>query len=142
MDESEIKKNNKMIATFMGYHYIPLDQNREIVPGWWKLGVNPIPACYGKKMNHGNYLGRNANELYYDRNWEWLMAVCEKIEKLGYIIHIISDDMNTETTIEESGYQYITHAFVEDINKKRGVYKACVIFIEQYMAKTLKQATK
>jgi len=142
MDEKEIRETNKMIAKFMGYHYIPLTESRDTVPGWWKLGINPIAICFGKRMNHGNYLARSTNELYYDRDWEWLMEVCYKIEKLGYIINITSDCDNTETTIEESGYQWLTHAFVEDINKKRGVYKACAIFIEQYLAKTLKQATK
>jgi len=107
------------------------------------------------EINHGDHyflprLSTNDNgddwilkqHLLFHDDWNWIMMVCEKIEKLGYIIHIFSDCDNSEITIEESGYHYVTHSFVEDINKLRGLNKVCLEFVIQYNEGTLKQAKK
>ena len=55
-----MEKNNKLIAEFMGY---------EVKHG----------KCYSPKYNDGTIA-----PMQFDKSWDWLMPVIEKIESLGY----------------------------------------------------------
>jgi len=82
-----------------------------------------------------------AGIIWFIKDWNWIIKVLEKIEELGYDWSILDG----EVEISESGYQWLTHA-VEAKNEKQtlieAAFKCCVDFVEQYNAKTLKQATK
>jgi hypothetical protein len=79
--------------------------------------------------------------IWFIEDWDWIIKTFEKIEELGYDWSILDG----EVEISESGYQWLTHA-VEAKNEKQtlieAAFKCCVDFVEQYNAKTLKQATK
>jgi hypothetical protein len=63
-------ENNKLIAEFMGMQDTDL--------GWYD-SVEAMSE-YACQMVGGNTF----EELQYDRSWDWLMPVVEKIETLGY----------------------------------------------------------
>lgn len=83
----------------------------------------------------------NMNESSYSLSWEKIMAVFQKIQKLGYGFAIMHD----EVEIFESGYQCVTHSIKktnENTTLIETVFDCCVDFIIQYNAGTLKQLTK
>lgn len=65
-------KDNKLIAEFMGY---------EVKHG----------KCYSPKYNDGTIA-----PMQFDRSWDWLMPVVEKIERQNELIgaHILSTDIS------------------------------------------------
>ena len=69
-----VTENNRLIAEFMGY--FPQDiVNEQGWRGWWS-SPNKFP-------NH------ESNQIMFDamvfnKNWDWLMSVVERIEELGF----------------------------------------------------------
>ena len=96
------RENNKIIAKFMGY----------------ELTTDGIQTLYYDK-------DRNLKALpKYDKDWNWLMEVVEKIEDLGFEIEINGLSCRILTPnkqIETSGK-----------TKIKGVYNGCVEFIKWY----------
>ena len=81
----EIEENNKLIATFLGYEYIP-HSNTESYPGWRKIGSKPMcKTAYGIGQT---FLCRKHRDLSFHYDWNWMMYVVEKIEELGYFFMI------------------------------------------------------
>ena len=94
-------KNNKLIAEFMGY---------EVKHG----------KCYSPKYNDGTIA-----PMQFDRSWDWLMPVVEKIESLGYWVNrndgdiTISNksDMVVITPMSSGGIDMMYKSVVEFINE-------------------------
>lgn len=106
-------KDNKLIADFMEVNVISLDDVRK--------NKNPyISSADG-------YL---EDDLKYHCSWDWLMAVVEKIESIGYEFTIIESrckvSNNTDHSTEELFY-------IETIdNKINTTYQSVVQFIKNY----------
>tara|TARA_R100000988_G_C4007428_1_gene173860 strand:- start:7170 stop:7511 length:342 start_codon:yes stop_codon:yes gene_type:complete len=81
-----MEKENKLIAEFMGMQKTDL--------GWYDSEASMSEYAYS--MEGGNTF----EELHYDRSWDWLMPVVEKIDE-------VSND-NTLFKIEHN------RAFIED----------------------------
>ena len=94
--------DNKLIAEFMGY---------EVKHG----------KCYSPKYNDGTIA-----PMQFDRSWDWLMPVVEKIESLGYWVNRNDGDI---TISNKSDMVVITPMSSGGIDM---MYKAVVEFIKQY----------
>ena len=62
-------ENNKLIAEFMDYHY----RDEVNYEGWYK------------EKEFINRIG-NTDVLKFHSDWNWLMEVVEKIERLGFTV--------------------------------------------------------
>jgi hypothetical protein len=124
MTQEEIIKGNKLIAKFDGG---TLD------------GPN---SPYYYFLNKGKY----EKELLYDKSWDWLMPVVEKIAKienfnhpdglLKYLVDIQISPTNNSIVIKDSYYEYgnrefETIEFYED-DMIINIFKAIVKFIKWY----------
>ena len=125
MTSLEIKENNKIIARFMGYEYIPFNEDRIMSPGWWKKGVTAQQQAM-IKLDRSIYLGRSNNELRYYNEWNWLMPVVQKITSLCKE-HIYEEQWNAQW---EKFYDYQSYNFYCDNIKS--VYEAVVDIINWY----------
>ena len=94
--------DNKLIAEFMGY---------EVKHG----------KCYSPKYNDGTIA-----PMQFDRSWDWLMPVVEKIESLGYWVNRNDGDI---TISNKSDMVVITPMSSGGIDM---MYKAVVEFIKEY----------
>jgi len=120
MTPLEIKENNKMIARFMGYEYIPFNEDRIMNPGWWKKGVTTQQQAM-TKLNH-SYLCRTNNDLRYYNEWNWLMDVVQKVT-------LLCKENNYEEQWRKF-YDYQSYSFFS--GNRENVYVACVEFINWY----------
>lgn len=93
MEENKIVEGNKAIAKFMGWSFGASDIGHK---GWFKPSLK----------DHGYLTAgcRTDKGLKFNRSWEQLMPVVEKIESLP---HHDRPDFNYVVTIE-SGYCVIT----------------------------------
>lgn len=76
-------KDNKLIAEFMGFTY-------EKNIGWYDNEMLMSQNVYD------NQDGNCFDELLFDKSWDWLMPVVEKIERQNELIgsHILSTDID------------------------------------------------
>jgi hypothetical protein len=124
----EIIEEQKMIAEFIGYRYIPHNNDENIkLPGWWQVDtpLNVLRIISPKWLPAGYFLCRNHNELRYRYSWEWLMTFVQKLESLGYNVMIGS----TACTIIMTGSVisstvYMNKQFRGD--KQFATYTACL----------------
>ena len=93
--------NNKLIAEFMGIDYVNVV--KEI------LSITSMDAY----------------QLPYNKDWNWLIPVVEKIESLGYVFTIQGGKAEYGEMISE------TRCFIAE-DKLSSTYKAVVEFINQY----------
>lgn len=109
-----MKTLNDKIAEFMGLTCVKYDS-----PGdeWEWL---PTPK-------HSNWCFKSAPP--YDRSWDWLMPVVEKIDSLGNAVSICQ--WGTQIKVKD-----VTQAIMSNINEKSkklgSVYYAVVKYIEIY----------
>lgn len=90
--ETQITKDfiidgNIKMARFMGYDYIPFNNNDGLKPGWWKSDTTKENQYYEsvyKKIGKDRFLCRNHNQLRFWNNYEWIMEAVVMIEDLGY----------------------------------------------------------
>lgn len=81
MEYKAIVKNNKLIAEYMGYKYVPFDGVNRHKCGWW------LPNKVGDMDKFGrNYLGRRHKDLDYHHNWNSIMLVVNKIFNDGWVV--------------------------------------------------------
>lgn len=86
MTPEEILEGNKLIAIFMGYTYYPWnhpDIKREDYAGW-KTSADTTNISKFNHLKGQRYLCRTHNQLRYDKDWNWLIPVVEKIEQMGW----------------------------------------------------------
>ena len=75
------------------------------------------------KDNNGESWSYAKHELEYDKSWDWLMPVVEKIESLGYSTRILDVGMGIEGKI-----------IIERFGKTKieGTYNTVISFIKLY----------
>ena len=111
-------ENNKLIAEFDG-HLINYGHNQE--------GV----------LFHGNHI--SAEKLLYHTNWDWLMPVVEKIEKLNYDFKILGGNWVIITDIDPDRNESEEIIEIGDKESKlKAAYTAVVEFIKWYSVPELK----
>lgn len=122
---SEIYKNNKLIAEFMGYSNV-LDETEDLMyyPDWFI--PNPI-----KEKNNKNR--PTSIELFrYHKSWKWLMPVVEKIESLGYFVKISTKMVSVARDNKGNNDSYLIKAQFGDNSKLQKTYN-CVIETIKYI---------
>ncbi len=83
MGQDEITEGNKLIAEFMGGKIMPHGNSKPYpkgLPNW--------------AMKEYDFDTLKVGGFDYHSSWDWLMAVVEKIEKMGYDsrIHVIDSE--------------------------------------------------
>ena len=129
-----MEENNKIIAEFMGFTF-------EKNIGYYDNEMLLEQIVY--EQQNGNCF----DELLFNKDWNWLMAVVEKIENLpsrtlqgtyylGNEVKIYKA-INTNThyceinLVKESGYRIVSIQFNKE-SKIKSVYDACLEFIKWY----------
>lgn len=82
MEKELIIKYNKLMATYLGYQYVPSDPKYPHVKAGWQK-VNEKFKDF--KFNRGWYLCRNHNQLPFLRDWNHLMEVVDKLERVDLV---------------------------------------------------------
>ena len=101
----ETTENNKLIAKFLGLQ----EQN------------NPEERWFKQWFDDKRIINGQRNEiLFFDKDWNWLMRVVEKIEKQAYI------------AIKGCSVRISTIIDVSAPTKIEAVYNAVVEFIQWY----------
>ena len=109
-----ILENNKLIAKFMGGKQT---DRGYFIPYWCIVNMASIDLGRGKISK-------------YHTSWDWLMPVVEKIESLGYNLHISKKGiMLTEGGLLTPGICFYSEG--RD-TKLQGVYRCVVDFIKWY----------
>ena len=131
---NNIIENNKLIAEFMGYKYFPfnskLKKKRFKWLGWRKDKLSLPKGCTIGKIGERYYLDRRHKDLKFHEDWDWLMPVVEKINKLEDGVEKISI----------SPYWGGTGLGDESFDNKDDIaiiqtYKAVIKFIKNYKNK-------
>lgn len=144
-------ENNKKFAKFMGYVYVPYSKDNVLKPGYWTKARVEENKVYPGKIEYVGYLCRKHEELAFHLDWEWLMEVVEKIERLDCrefsyswinmdneieynfyfpCVHIEKDDCQIYFDLTLDPPLYI--ADEQEESKKEAVYKAALKFIDWY----------
>lgn len=124
--DKEIIENNKMIAKFMGWTYIPWQEATGKHVGW----INPKFKIHSPKIDN-TYLCRSHNDLKYHKDWNWLMRVMEKIENLNRFTDI-QHGLQPQNFGLKKYAAIIGDVVVEDNIKINAVYNAVIEFIKLY----------
>lgn len=134
----EILEGNKLLARFMGYEYYAYNDPRLIdgymthVPGWKTTvyasdiaKLNRVEGLLNRETSH--FLCRSHTGIPYYNDWNQLMKVVEKIEKLGYTISIVGDKCKSNDLI------VVTFPAAKIVEKKKyATWRFCVEFVKWY----------
>ena len=96
--------DNKLIAEFMGY---------EVKHG----------KCYSPKYNDGTIA-----PMQFQKSWDWLMSVVDKIESLGYEFSIAESRCEIKRNSDNKQVLNVDDWYI----KKEATYNAVVEFIKEY----------
>ncbi len=78
-------ENNKKIAEFIGWTYIPYDEkDKTFTPGWYRKQ----PKVNSPKINGGIYIGRTHNCLNFQYDMNLLFEAVEYLESIGKTITV------------------------------------------------------
>ena len=135
-----IQEANKAIAKFMGGRVVRTEEY-EMPHGSHSTGIIETWEfdTYSKSRDEYARIGH----FKYDRDWNELMEVVEKIESLGFIV---SNDQADTTILKPSiilGTEGL-HSFIKcfgtskKMTKKESIYQAIVEFVEWYQNKDIK----
>ena len=122
-----ITENNKLIAEFMGYVKNCTDKDFTFYTHPDGKGII-IQSHYDCDRFISHKL-MEARGFIFNRSWDWLMPVVEKIESLGYSLEIKLTWCRIKQI--ENGSVIILR-WEEDITKIEAVYNVCVEFIKWY----------
>lgn len=115
-------EGNKLIAEFMGGKHIPATGRSIEV---FEFNDQNLRGTFTVNENDSGYL----TPLSYDKSWDWLMPVVEKIENLGFEFFIVENRCkvkhNTDKSIEVLSY-------LEGGTKLEITYQTVVEFIKWY----------
>ena len=119
-------KNNILITEFMGAKITTI--NPLFGPSKQMINTEGM-ECYVSlpKMSY-------ISALRYDKSWDWLISVVEKIQDMGYLVNM----NNVSTNINNNGggtklKKYFKGGYNSSHgNMKRRTYKAVVEFIKWY----------
>lgn len=136
-----ITESNKKIAKFMGYRYIPHNNEEGLKAGWWKDAPDMKDAqsreAVARKISKGRFLCRNHHQLRYYNSWDWLMPVVEKVEKnhhTGGEFIVVEIALNSCLIRTASGYQHNGPALImkHGDSKLKATYEAIIEFIDEH----------
>jgi hypothetical protein len=128
MKEKEILENNKLIAEFMGYK-INEDLNFSI--------PTTEPFWNGSNIGEWGYHDKKDNysigewNLCYNKSWDWLMPVVEKIENTHHYQDFIIGGSRVEIK-SFSAFDDCFEKLIDEESKMEAVYVAIVEFIKWY----------
>ena len=144
-----LREEYRKIAEFMGYVYIPSNDLRvtekNYLSGWYrKIG---LPSKFADKDNliiipkkgGPSYITRKTLELNFRHDWNSLMRVVGRIEKLesqkfgGFHVHIDKDCVliQAKNRTKESTYSKM---YCSNEDKKKAVYESVLLFIEFWVS--------
>lgn len=118
-----MKTDDQIIAEFMGIKFWKEIQGQK----YYKV---PKEHVYANNAGLGQFR--------YDRSWDWIMPVVQKIESLGYGTEIVAAPgyechISEGTTQGDGGKFFDSISYVENTATKiEAVYKAVVEFIKWY----------
>ena len=89
MDKDYVVNGNKLIALYLGYEYIPHNNEYGWKPGWWKsdtpdMWKQPGAQASLMKIDSNRYLGRKHHDLRFYNSWGLMMGVLDVMEMKGY----------------------------------------------------------
>jgi hypothetical protein len=125
-------KKIKIIAKFMGYKienkkFETLQYHSSNESDWvWDEGK--IVTLEGDEVcDYNNEPYFLLEDLPFNKNWDWLMPVVEKIESLGYTFKITGNIVTiNHPFFEDIGYRKT------DLSKIEAVYLGVLMFIKWY----------
>lgn len=115
----DIMKENEVLARFHGWRHSPTPKGKGA--GLW----------YFPEWNKAAF---KSTCFLYDKSWDWLMPVVEKIESMGCIVEItlcLGKVCKIRKVISKTQDWQTCH---ESNSTIEAVFKACVEFIEWYNA--------
>jgi hypothetical protein len=119
----KILKGNKLIAKYMGFEYNGTDS--------FGNDNYRIPEVYRKFFHCSHF-----DNLHFDRSWDWLMPVVEKIENYEedrYSVNFVIDNCQSEITIYHTSFQHPIETFSAIEGEKiKSTYLVCIEFIKWY----------
>ena len=141
-DKARLREEYKLIAEFLGWHYIPYDAESDLKlwAGWHKaVKVNTedtleLGVVRGK--NPG-FITRKTLDLNFRYDWGKLMEVVLFIESLedrkhgGFKVIIDSDCCTISSKFKSKETSYNT-ACCSKGDKKKAVYESILLFINFY----------
>jgi hypothetical protein len=130
MNEQEILEGNKILAGFMEIEKVNLTQS-----DIYRLTSSLYHRIFTK--NHCKYLD-------FDKSWDWLIPVVEKIEsirnkKFGWFcVYINSNNCSIQSKYLSKDIDGTLNKTINDVfytdwtldTKLESVWKACILFIE------------
>ena len=141
-DKARLREEYKLIAEFLGWHYIPYDADSDskLWAGWHKaVKVNTedtleLGVVRGK--NPG-FITRKTLDLNFRYDWRNLMEVVVFIESLedrkhgGFKVIIDSDCCTISSKLKSKETSYNT-SYCSKGDKKKAVYESILLFINFY----------
>jgi len=118
----EITEGNKLIAEFMGGVW----DESQYKKGMWGYRFKK----HHDFINETNLLVEIAN-LRYDKSWDWLMPVVEKIRELGCVDIVISIKGSVVISWDD-GIAYFKQTSGNGRNSIQTTYEAVIEFIKWY----------
>ena len=142
-DKVRLREEYKLIAEFLGWHYIPYDaeSDSKLWAGWHKaVKVNTEdPPKLGVVVGSKNpgFITRKTLDLNFRYNWEMLMQVVTFIEGIedkkhgGFKFIIDSDCCTVQSKLKAKETSYSrTHCSKGD--KRKAIYESILAFINFY----------
>ena len=138
---NKLRREYKMIADFIGWHYVPFNANDNIrhTAGWYKpisIDENKAPVLFVGSKNPG-FITRKTLDLNFRYNWEMLMQVVTFIEGIedkkhgGFKVIIDSDCCTVQSKLKAKETSYSrTHCSKGD--KRKAIYESILAFINFY----------
>jgi hypothetical protein len=92
---NSIEQGNKLIAEFIGLKIRSVKCNGPFDPEEWDLEIDAPDFLSDEDLEYIYELDGPLESYYeklkFDTSWEWLMPVVEKIQELGYDVHIYGE---------------------------------------------------
>ena len=130
MEDSLIVKTLRFVAVFIGGEPLNIGKG-----DFWI--TSSLISHYDSELDEQNYI--LPSDLSFHCNWEWLMPVVEKIEKLGFRVDIFAlHPLRQRCLIYDKNGKDIVGCSGD--NKRETVYRAVVQFIEYYNKESQRRA--
>jgi hypothetical protein len=126
MTQEEIYEYNKRCAEFLGWKYL----NDNIIDMWMK-----VPIEFRRKVYFNSSPIQQKYSMMFHEDWNWIMEVVEVIEKLGYRILMVTDEVDIESSAENP-IQKSLGTYCPDGTKKGAVVQAINQFLIWYENET------
>ena len=142
-DKVRLREEYKLIAEFLGWHYIPYDaeSDSKLWAGWHKaVKVNTEdPPKLGVVVGSKNpgFITRKTLDLNFRYNWEMLMQVVTFIEGIedkkhgGFKFIIDSDCCTVQSKLKTKESSY-SRTYCSKGDKRKAIYESMLAFINFY----------